>query len=159
MEDLEELESSEPIEDEDVAKALQDIANSDPDDLIRPVDVVEAARDEDSPLHKYFEWNNGAAAHAYRLVQARNLIRKVQFTRGDPAPQVVNITIVHADTGEKRRGYVPTERAVAEPDLRAQILQDARRGIEAYRNRLATFEQMQVIVGHLDAALDSMKED
>lgn len=158
MSSSEEIEEPDPIEDEDVAKALQDIANSDPDDLIRPVDVVDAARDSKSPLHRFFEWDDGVAAEAFRLVQARNLIRKVRITRGDPGPQVVNVTIIHID-GTQRRGYVPTERAVSEPDLRAQILQDARRGIEAYRNRLATFEQMGVVVGHLDAALDSMKEE
>lgn len=156
MDELEE--SSDLIEDEDAAEALQLIAKNDPDGLIQPVEVVEAARDEQSPLHRFFEWDDGTAAEAFRLVQARNLIRSVRIARGEPTgPQIVNVTIIHADTGEKRRGYVPTERAVSEPDLRAQILQDARRGIEAYRNRLATFEQMQVVVGHLDVALESMK--
>jgi hypothetical protein len=44
-----------------------------------PVDVVEAARPEDSPLHSRFEWDDTEAAVKYRLSQARALIRTVKI--------------------------------------------------------------------------------
>lgn len=40
--------------------------------------VVDAARDEESPLHARFEWNDGVAAERWRLEQARELIRGVR---------------------------------------------------------------------------------
>lgn len=39
--------------------------------------VVDSSRDEDAPLHNYFEWNDEAAAESYREQQARQLIRAV----------------------------------------------------------------------------------
>ena len=42
-------------------------------------DVLEAARDPESPLHPYFQWDDSAAAEAYRLSQASELIRRVKI--------------------------------------------------------------------------------
>ena len=44
-----------------------------------PKEVVDAARDTISPLHDYFEWDDDKAADAYRLEQARTLIRRVKI--------------------------------------------------------------------------------
>jgi hypothetical protein len=38
--------------------------------------VVDAARRKDSPLHRYFEWNDTKAAEKYRLDQAQELITR-----------------------------------------------------------------------------------
>jgi len=42
---------------------------------LRPRDVIEDARPEDSPMHSYFEWDDGIAGNKYRIQQARELIR------------------------------------------------------------------------------------
>jgi hypothetical protein len=47
---------------------------------VTPPAVVEAAADEASPLHAYFTWDDSVAAVAYRLEQARSLIRRVKIT-------------------------------------------------------------------------------
>src|SRR5690554_5358089 len=44
---------------------------------LTPKDVVDDARHDNSPLHAYFEWDDGEAAESYRLSQARGLIRAV----------------------------------------------------------------------------------
>ena len=41
---------------------------------LSPAVVLDAAKNEDSPLHKYFEWDDRKAAHLYRLTQAREII-------------------------------------------------------------------------------------
>ena len=41
--------------------------------------VVEKARDEASPLHSHFEWDDSAAAEEHRKEQARRLIRSVKI--------------------------------------------------------------------------------
>lgn len=143
------------ITDPDVIEAISLIAKDDPDGLVQPEQVVEAAQDLDSPLHSFFEWDEGAAAHQYRLVQARGLIVRVPVITVYKGPSMVNVKIVGAD-GSERRGYVPVERAVNEPDLCAQIMADARRGIAAYRLRLSAFEQARAVLGHLDAAIKQL---
>ena len=49
------------------------------DGRVLPDDVVAAAREKGSPLHKYFEWDDAKAGHAFRLEQARQLIRSVEY--------------------------------------------------------------------------------
>lgn len=136
---------------DEVREALERIAKDDTDGLIEAEAVVEAASDPESPLHRYFTWDDNEAAHQYRLVQARHLIARVTVTRVQPAPQYVNVRI------GQRRGYVSTERAVADPDLYAQVAREARRGIISYRNRLAAFEQAAKVVAALDVATDSLE--
>lgn len=61
-----------------IATALEQLR--DPDGLLRIEKVIEAATDADSPLHDHFEWNDGEAAHRFRLGQARVLIRAQKIT-------------------------------------------------------------------------------
>ncbi len=60
--------------DNKVARALEDLASPD-DGSILAQDVVDAARPEGSPLHSHFTWDDSIAADAYRVEQARRLIR------------------------------------------------------------------------------------
>jgi hypothetical protein len=45
--------------------------------VLNPDDVVEAARNPKSAMHDQFNWDDSEAAHAYRLQQARALIKRV----------------------------------------------------------------------------------
>lgn len=139
----------------EVQEELRKIGKDDPDGLVQPEAVIEAAEDESSPLHPYFEWDDSEAAHQYRLVQARKLIVRVGVTRVEQPPEYVNVRTKRAD-GTTRRGYVPTERAVVDPDLFAQICEDARRGITGYRARLSAFVHAKGVVDKLDEALEEL---
>lgn len=90
---------------------------------ITPEQLVEAARSEGSPLHRYFEWDDKEAADKYRLMQARTLIRSCKF----------NVTVNNrkvelplysrdpeADTGDQ--GYVETARIRGQEDLAREII-------------------------------------
>jgi hypothetical protein len=46
---------------------------------LTPEQVLDAARPDESPLHGFFEWDDSAAAEAYRIEQARELIRRVRI--------------------------------------------------------------------------------
>ena len=45
---------------------------------ITPKELVEAARDENSPLHNEFEWNDTIAAQKHREWQARYIISSIE---------------------------------------------------------------------------------
>ncbi len=144
---------------EAVAEELERLAKDDEDGLVRPEAVVEAARDESSPLHKHFEWDDGEAAEQYRLYQARKLIVKVTIVRAPySGPTYVNVKVSRPGTGQVRQGYVKVDRAAADPNLYDQIVEDARKGIVNYRNRLSAFEEAHEIVGRLDSALETMRK-
>ena len=44
---------------------------------LHPADVVDDARDPESPLHAHFEWDDARASEEWRREQARRLIRAV----------------------------------------------------------------------------------
>ena len=100
-------------------EALKEIAKRD-GGLLRPAAVVDAARDEKSPLHGAFEWDDTEAAQKYRLLQAQSLIRsfKVEIERNGQTHTVPVFVGVSTDrTGDKANNpYRLLEQVVEKPD-------------------------------------------
>jgi hypothetical protein len=105
--------------------------------VIKPKYVLDVARDRNNPMHDYFEWNNIAAAEAFRLHQAAVLIRtvKVRVTIEPMAEQLnVKVKVGHTQTvrafsnvvtPEGERGYVSTDRAMRDPSMRDWLFNEA----------------------------------
>ena len=70
-------------------------------DNVKPAEIVEAAKDEESELHKCFEWDDTKAAHKYRLTQARTLVLNLVITESKPTeePQQVRVMYTSKDGG------------------------------------------------------------
>lgn len=149
--------TKEPDVTNEVIEELDKIAKNDRDGLIQPEQVVEVASDESSPLHTHFEWDDSEAAQEYRLHQARNLINRVRVIKVDEGPRYVNVTIKRVDGGF-RRGYIQTERAVADPDLYEQVVMDASKGLRAYQIRLQAFTKARKAADLLGKAIGELTE-
>ena len=91
------------------------------DGLASPQAIVNRARPKKSPLHPAFEWEDTLAAEAYRRDQARSLVTNFElvFEEGNSLPAMVNVRV------NKQRGYMPTEKAMEDSDLRNQVLKQA----------------------------------
>jgi hypothetical protein len=86
--------------------------------------VLDAAVDPASPLHDRFEWDDGAAAHGYRLDQARRLIRAVVTVVEAPKSEPVTArAFVVAERGSGE--YVRIGEARSDPDRRARLIKYA----------------------------------
>lgn len=134
-------------------EALKEIAKRD-GGLLRPAAVVDAARDEESPLHGAFEWDDGEAAQKYRLLQAQSLIRsfKVAIERNGQTHTVPVFVGVSTDrTGEKSDNpYRLLEQIAKKPDLMAVAVQDALDQLEAVRNRYAHLQELADVWAAVD---------
>ena len=104
---------------------------------LHPPDVIEEASDPDSPLHKYFTWDDSKAAQEYRLIQARKLIARVIVTM--PATSgtgTQEVRAYHAIRSE-HDGYRHTTDIMSSAELResllAQLTSDLERIREQYR--------------------------
>ena len=89
------------------------------------MDVVSAARKKTSPLHDWFQWDDGEAAHQYRLIQARNLLRvyvKVEDVENEPVQAFVSLT---TDRVKEGGGYRAMAEVMSDDALREQLLRDA----------------------------------
>jgi hypothetical protein len=90
---------------------------------ITPEALVQAAADENSPLHGYFEWNDTDAAAKYRLMQARTLIRSCSVivkieSRKVPIPMYIR----DPDMDSQAQGYVETARIRTDADAAHEAL-------------------------------------
>lgn len=65
------------------------------DGKLESTEVVRWAAEPDSPIHNAFTWDNEKAAEAYRLDEARSLIKSVVIVReqGPPQPAFWNVAV------------------------------------------------------------------
>ena len=108
--------------------------------------VVAEARDEASPLHPCFEWDDTEAAHQYRLDQARVLMRTVRITYDGEQTRLVHVPSITRGEGE----YRPLSVIVERPDELRLALGELRRNC---RGLLRTIEMV------VDAAGDRIGAD
>ena len=103
------------------------------DGLLRPKDVVEAAKDEGSPLHEHFEWDDKLAGHQYRLGQARKLIVRYEIVIDESAfPSRVSLLKDRVTPGG---GYRQIEDVLNNEDLKRELILTATKDFEAWKNR------------------------
>lgn len=114
--------------------------------------VVHAARDETSPLHPHFEWDDEAAAGKYRNEQAGHLIRCITVEMpkrdGTEAPMRAFVSVVR----DEDRSYTSVAHALADPELRRQVLNQAWRELEAWRQRNAELTELAEVFSAIDQA-------
>lgn len=108
--------------------------------------LLEEARDENSPIHNCFEWNDGIAAERWRLDQARHMIQDlqvevVQIDEAEKAPAFVNVSVRGAGGGR----YKTTAIAMVNEDERRQVLQNAIKDLEALQKRHATLVELSAV--------------
>lgn len=83
---------------------------------LTPDEVLAAARDQASPLHDSFEWDEAKAAHAHRLDQARSLIRSVMVVVTVEDRKLSTVTYVRDPVvAAAEQGYVSLEQLRTEP--------------------------------------------
>lgn len=114
-------------------------------------DVVEASRPEDAPLHGAFIWDDAAAAEAYRVEQAKYLIRSVEIVidKGDDRTPIRAFVSVKRD---EDRSYTSTIHALSDADLRAQVVRQAWFELEAWRQRHAELLEFAKIFTAIEQA-------
>lgn len=120
--------------------------------LLEPEMVVASARDEKSPLHPHFEWDDAVAAEAFRTDQARELIRAITIDISHSNIEARPIrAFVNVEVGDNQ-GYVSTVRAMSSEELRKQVITKAWSELEAWRQRYAELTELGRIFSAIDEA-------
>lgn len=135
-----------------IGQALEAIREESGGEL-RPRAVVEAARDKDHPLHPHFEWNDAKAAEAYRLDQARVLIRSIQIEEDDEADQRPAYISIHGQNGTS---YRTISEVLKSEDLQRRVLVAAERDLKAFEER---YKQLYRICEIVAAARERLTEE
>jgi hypothetical protein len=103
--------------------------------VLTPDAVVADAKSKKSPLHSYFEWDNGKAGHAWRIEQARTLIRSVMVVvRTDKQSVSIVAYVRDPDQEAGDQGYVSTLRLLDDKDrARAALVEEFSRAAAVMR--------------------------
>lgn len=137
---------------------------------VKPEDVIEAASDGNSPIHNVFDWDDSTAAHEYRLIQARQLIRAVVVIYPDTTPRKMYVHVNRPADDEENDGvsgvYQPMRLVVQDADMfdmaRAALqgkLESARNSVNELMDVASEFgasqpriKSVEIVRHHLDAA-------
>ena len=128
-------------------KALEKIEEK--NGKLSPVEVVDEARSISSPLHEVFDWDDNEAAEKWRLVQARNLINHITVeikydhtTKEQRAWFSVDTT---PDDKEVNISYINVERVLTERPLREQMLLNAIKEAEYWKEKYDQYREFNRI--------------
>ena len=118
--------------------------------VLHPQHVVDFARNKNSALHSRFEWDDGKAAKAYRIVQARQLIRVYVQVAADNVTEVRAFVSLPSDR-EAGGGYRSTDSVMTDEQRRAELLQMALKELAIFRRKYATLEQLAQVFAAAEA--------
>lgn len=133
---------------------------------LAPATVVGAASDPASVLHRYFEWDDTAAAAAYRLTQARTLIRAIQVQvirrpppDRDPAPRTHYDVVRVAQADAPGAGAVPLAAVSERENMIRQVKAQLERDLFGWRERVRTYQSFGEFrhFAAVLAAIDALK--
>lgn len=120
--------------------------------VITPVIVVKAAEPKNSPLHRFFEWNNDAAAERYRLWQARMLIARVYVVDSSkpevgPVRAFVNLELPPLEDVDEededqanQRAYMSINKLKERQDLSSQLMAYAYTQLVGWKRRFGNYK-------------------
>ncbi len=136
-----------------IAKTLQQIARQH-GGYLRPRDVVDEARDEDSPLHDQFDWDDSSAGEKYRQWQARTLIRIQVDVEPIGDGEEISFRVFTSLVSDRipAGGYRVTARIMADADLRAEMLADALAEMQRFQAKYRHLKELAEVfaaMGHV----------
>lgn len=119
---------------------------------LTPQDVLADAKNHNSPLHSFFEWDDGEAAEQYRLQQARGLIRSVVaiYTSEDKPATRVRAYVHVPEKGAPH--YRETGHAMSQERTRDLVLQRAWGELQAWKKRYKDLRQFADLFACIDEA-------
>jgi len=109
----------------------------------QPRTIVEKARNPETTLHKYFDWNNSVAGEKWRLQQARNIVNhliEVKIIQGEEVEVKSFFPVINA---QKENVYVTQTEAVSNPNYRRQLLMDMKITLENLLKLINIFSSLE----------------
>jgi len=113
--------------------------------VLRPTDVVEEARDPDSPLHRYFSWDDGEAAQKWREDQARGLIASVRVKITTTPERPPLRAFLHVPSTGQAQHYGSAAKVMSDPERRRLVLSRALTELDSFKKRYAEIEELAVV--------------
>ena len=120
--------------------------------ILTPEVVVRAAEDNNSILHKLFEWDDNKAAYNWRLQQARTILNNIEVTIiTDGEPREIAVFEVTTRSG----GYQSIDTFTSDniEYIKAGIIQQ----LNALKNKLKLYKQFDKVLEYVSQAIEAIE--
>ena len=119
--------------------------------------VVDAAKGNRHALHRFFEWDDSTAAHEHRCEQARLLIRSIEVIRSDePDKPTRQYEVARAKFEPRRNVYRSIDDIMADPEMRADLLQRALGELLSMRRKYVRLQELSIVFREVDVVLETL---
>lgn len=132
---------------------LEKVRAGNPDGMLLPKEVVNAARDEASPLHGDFTWADDEAAEKYREMEARQIIRAAVVFE----PRLQRKTRAYISVPTDRMdggGYRPTPDVIGNQDFVAQLTEEVRNKLHGMRGSYTHLRALDPLWSQIDSVVE-----
>ena len=126
-----------------VAEEISEISESP-----TPKEVVEYAKNENTELHKCFEWDDKKAAEHYRVVQARQVLRSIVIVREDMPEDTPPIRLFYKTFD--REGYKKIDFILQNEDEYEALLERAKQELKAFRRKYSMLKELNTLFDMID---------
>ena len=107
---------------------------------VRPEEIVDKARDENTELHKCFEWDDTKAAEKYRVYQARQIVCHLIVKEVNDEPQKQEVRFFYKT--DSQEGYKPTSYIMRNEDEYQKLLDRAFSELKAFEKKYSTLKEL-----------------
>lgn len=119
--------------------------------VLKPWALVDAAEPEDSPIHDWFEWDDGEAARAWRVEQARQLIQVCVTVIERPKQEPVAVrALVSLPSDRAEGGYRLMTDVLDDEGMRKEMLADALGELQRIKVKYATLRELAPVFEVID---------
>jgi len=120
----------------------QKVADEIGDRKVSAQELVDMARDENTELHKCFEWDDSIAAEKWRVQQARIVLSGLVFRTENKEDVPVRIYSLTTE----RTVYQPTTHFLKQPDEYQALLQRAKARMTAFIREFETLSELENVI-------------
>lgn len=128
---------------EKVANEIDSLATKTPQTILDY-----AKHNQDSELHKCFEWNDTVAAEKYRLYQARQIVLNLVYTNDTKKEEPTKLRVFYRQ--ESTNDYQPTKLLVKNEDSYKQLLNKAKSELRAFKEKYKMLTELEEIFDLID---------
>jgi hypothetical protein len=127
--------------------------------VLKPEQVVEFAKDPNTALHSWFDWDDTEAARKWRIDQARTIIRvMVAPVDGSKNPVRMLVSIMD-DRKEPGGGYRSFADTMADPEMRKKMLQTALIEFNGVKKRYEALTELSTVFTAIEEAEKTIEHE
>lgn len=109
--------------------------------------ILDKARDEQTELHKCFDWDDAEAAEKWRLQQARHIVCNLVIKEKSDTPRPEVRVFFKTDTDS---GYKPTVLIMQDKDEYRKLLDRALAELNSFRTKYKTLVELDGVFDAID---------